>query len=137
MALFFDCLFVLFYSVLFCSILSYSILFFLGIYSGFKNWNRELLLKYGDLRDLQDGRGVRSRDHLPLHKYIRNTSTCRIAPTEHQLNAGRRPQTSQKARKLPMYLGRANKKGKNRDKRVGMGSAPLVGSYEGGNVSTH
>ena len=39
--------------------------------------------------------------HLPLHKYIRNTSTCGTTPTEHLLNAGRRPQTSQKARNSP------------------------------------
>ena len=30
-----------------------------------------------------------------------NTSTCETAPTEHLLNAGRRPQTSQKSRKSP------------------------------------
>ena len=52
-----------------------------------KEWNR---------RDLQDGRGVRHGDHLPPHKYIKNTSTCGTTPTEHLLNAGRRPQTSQK-----------------------------------------
>ena len=34
-------------------------------------------------RNLQDGGGVKCRDHLPLHKYIRNTSTCGTAPTEH------------------------------------------------------
>ena len=41
--------------------------------------------------DLHDGRGVRCGDHLPPHKYIRNTSTCGTTPTEHLLNAGRRP----------------------------------------------
>ena len=51
--------------------------------------------------DLQDGRGVRHGDHLPLHKDIRNTSTCGTTPTEHLLNTGRRPQTSQKARIAP------------------------------------
>ena len=51
--------------------------------------------------DLQDGRGVRCGDHLPPHKYIRYTSTCGTTPTEHLLNAGRRPQTSQKARNSP------------------------------------
>ena len=51
--------------------------------------------------DLQDGEGVRRGDHLPPHKYIRNTSTCGTTPTEHILNAGRRPQTSQKARNSP------------------------------------
>ena len=49
--------------------------------------------------DLQDGRGVRSGDHLSPHKYIKNTSTCGTTPTEHLVNADRRPQTSQKARK--------------------------------------
>ena len=42
-----------------------------------------------------------------------------------------------KGKKLPMYLGRAKEKRKNRDKRVGMGLAPLGGSCEGGKVSTH
>ena len=48
--------------------------------------------------ELQDGGRVRRGDHLPPHKYIRNTSTCGTTPIEHLLNAGRRPQTSQKAR---------------------------------------
>ena len=51
-------------------------------------------LKNGDRGDLQDGGGVRHGDHLPSHKYIRNTCTCGTTPTEHPLNAGRRPQTS-------------------------------------------
>ena len=50
---------------------------------------------------LQDGGGVKHGDHLPPHKYIKTTSTCGTAPTEHLLNAGRRPQTSQKARNSP------------------------------------
>ena len=69
--------------------------------------------------DLQDGGGVRCGDHLPPHKYIRNTSTRGTTPTEHLLNAGRRPQTSQKARNSPTYLGRAKEKRKNRDKEWG------------------
>ena len=36
-----------------------------------------------------------------------------------------------------MYLGRAKEKKKNRDKRIGMGPAPLEGSCEGGKVSIH
>ena len=52
-------------------------------------------------KDLQDGRGVRRGDHLPPHKYIKNTSTCGTPPTKHLLNAGKRPQTSQKARNSP------------------------------------
>ena len=39
-------------------------------------------------RDIQDGGGVRSGDHLPPHKYIKNTSTYGKTPTEHLLNAG-------------------------------------------------
>ena len=53
------------------------------------------------LEELQDGGRVRRGDHLPPHKYIRNTSTCVTTPIEHLLNAGRRPQTSQKARNSP------------------------------------
>ena len=39
--------------------------------------------------------------HLPPHKYIKTTSTCGTTPTEHLLNAGRRPQTSQKGLGAP------------------------------------
>ena len=87
--------------------------------------------------DLQDGRRVRRGDHLPPHKYIKNTSTSGTAPTEHLLNAGRRPQTSQKARKSPRSWVGQKKKEKNRDKRIGTGPAPMGGSCEGGKVSTH
>ena len=41
--------------------------------------------------ELQDGGRVRRGDHLTPHKYIRNTSTCGTTPTEHLLDAGRRP----------------------------------------------
>ncbi|XP_054945520.1 acyl-CoA dehydrogenase family member 11 isoform X2 [Physeter macrocephalus] len=85
--------------------------------------------------ELQDGRRVRHGDHLPPHKYIRNTSTCGTTPTEHLLNAGRRPQTSQKAKSSPTYLGRA--KEKTRDKRIETGPAPVGGGCEEGKVSTH
>ena len=49
----------------------------------------------------QDGGRVRCGDHLPPHRYIRNTSTRGPAPIEHPLNAGRRRQTSQKERNSP------------------------------------
>ena len=49
----------------------------------------------------QDGGRVRCGDHLPSHRYSRNTSTRGTTPTEHPLNAGRRRQTSQKARNSP------------------------------------
>ena len=42
-----------------------------------------------------------------------------------------------KGKKLPTYQGRVKEKRKNRDKRIGMGPAPLGGTCEGGKVSTH
>ena len=48
-----------------------------------------LISKIGE--ELQDEGRVRHGDHLPPHKYIRNTSTRGTAPIEHLLNAGRRP----------------------------------------------
>ena len=42
-----------------------------------------------------------------------------------------------KGKKLPTCLGRAKEKRKNRDRRIGMGPAPVGGSCEGGKVSTH
>ena len=39
-----------------------------------------------------------------------------------------------KGKKLLTYLGRAKEKRKNRDKRIGMGPAPVGGSCEGGKV---
>ena len=59
------------------------------------------MIRKDQKRDLQDGRGVRRGDRLPPHKYICNTSPCGTTPKEHPLNAGRRPQTSQKARDSP------------------------------------
>ena len=67
-------------------------------------------LKTNDKKDLQDGTGLRHGDHFPPHKYIKNTSTCGTTPTEHLLNAGRRPQTSQKARNFPQtWVGQRKK----------------------------
>ena len=85
----------------------------------------------------QDGGRVRRGDHLPSHRYNRNISTRGTAPTEHPLNAGRRRQTSQKARKSPRTWVGQKKKRNNRDKRIGKGPAPVGGSCEGGKVSTH
>ena len=77
--------------------------------------------KQSSYQGLQDGGGVRRGDHLPLQKYIRNTSTCGTTPTEHLQNTGRRPQTSQKARKsLRTWVGQ-KKKEKNRHKRIRTG----------------
>ena len=58
-------------------------------------------IKNNGTGDLQDGGGLRCGDHLPPHKYIKKTSTCGTAPTEHLLNTSRRPQTSQKTRNSP------------------------------------
>ena len=99
--------------------------------------NERMIIRSNLEEELQDGGRVRRGDHLLPHKYIRNTSTCGTTPTEHLLNTGRRPQTSQKARNSPTYLGRAKAKRKNRDKRRGTGPALVGGSCEGGKVSTH
>ena len=52
-------------------------------------------------RRREDGGRVRRGDHLPSHRYSRNTSTRGTAPTEHPLNAGRKRPTSKKARNSP------------------------------------
>ena len=111
--------------------------FFHYCYDFLNRKNNRIHLKITKGGDVQDGRGVKCRDHLPPHKYIRNTSTCGTTPTEHLLNAGRRPQTSQKARHSPRTWVGQKKKEKNREKRIGTGSAPLEGSCEGGKVSKH
>ena len=53
------------------------------------------------LGDLQDGGSVRRGNHLPSHRYSRNTPTRGTAATEHPLNAGRKRPTSKKARNSP------------------------------------
>ena len=98
--------------------------------------NKELKKKTYIFGDLQDGRGVRRGDHPLPHKYIKNTATCGTTSTEHLLNAGRRPQTSQKARKSPRtWVGQ--KKKEKTETKIGMGPAPLGGSCEEGKASTH
>ena len=76
--------------------------------------------------DLQDGRGVRRGDHLPSkkHIYVLNNS-CRT-PTEHWQKTSDFP----KSKKLHTNLGRAKEKRKSRDKRIGMGPAPLEGAVK-------
>ena len=67
--------------------------------------------------DLQDGRGVRRGDQCLPHKYNKNTSTCGTTPTEHLLNTGRRPQTSQKTGNSPhTWVGPKKKRKKQRQK---------------------
>ena len=78
-----------------------------------------MIKKINERWDLQDGGGVRRGDHLPPHKYIRNTSTRGTTPTEHLLKAGKRPQTSQKARKSPRNWVRQKKKEKIETKEQG------------------
>ena len=82
--------------------------------------------KPSHMLDLQNGRGVRRKDQLPPHKYFRNTSTCGKTPTEHLPNAGRRPQTSQKARNYPhTWVGQKKKqRQKNRDGTCTSGREP-------------
>ena len=60
----------------------------------------ESILRYGR-EEGEDGGRVRRGDHLPSHRYSRNTSTRGAAPTEHPLNAGRKRPTSKKARNSP------------------------------------
>ena len=76
----------------------------------------------------------RSPSSLQIHqKYIYMWNNSYRTPTEHWQKTSDFP----KGKKLPTYLGRAKDKRKNRGKRIGMGLAPLGGSYEGGKVSTH
>ena len=63
-------------------------------------------------RDLQDGGGVRRGDHLPPHKYIRNTPTRGTTPTEHWRKTSDFP----KGKKFPTYLGKAKEKRKTETK---------------------
>ena len=41
---------------------------------------------------MEDGGGVRRRDHLPPHRYIKNSSEYGTTPTEQFLSISRRPQ---------------------------------------------
>ena len=84
-----------------------------------KTCERNKTFKNTSQVDLQDGGGGR-REITFLHKYIKNTSTCRTTPTEHILNAGRKPQTSQKARKSPhTWVGQKEKEKIRETKELG------------------
>ena len=76
----------------------------------------------------------RSPSSPQIHqKYIYMWNNSYRTPTERWQKTSDLP----KGKKLPTYLGRAKEKRKNRDKRIGMGPAPVGGSCEGGKVSTH
>ena len=63
----------------------------------------------------QDGGGVGRGAHLFPTRYIKNTSTCGMTLTAQLLNAGRRPQTSKRARKSPCnQVGQKKKERKER-----------------------
>ena len=73
----------------------------------------------------QDGGVVRCEAHL-CPQYINNTSTCRVICTEYVLNTGRRPQTSERARKSPWN--QAGQKGeKKARKKLGQDLYPHLG----------
>ena len=57
--------------------------------------------KRNERDDREDGRRVRRGDHIPSHRYSRNTPTRGTAPIVHPLNAGRKRPTSKKARNSP------------------------------------
>ena len=76
----------------------------------------------------------RSPSFPQIHqKYIYTCNNSYRTPTESWQKTSDFP----KGKKIPTHLGRAKEKRKNRDKRIGMGPAPLGGSCEGGKVSTH
>ena len=64
----------------------------------------------------QDGRVLGHEVYL-LHKYIKNISTCGMTVIEYLLNAGRRPQTSERMRKSPHNLVEQKKKEKQKSKK--------------------
>ena len=76
----------------------------------------------------------RSPSSPQIHqKYIYTWNNSYRTPTEHWQKTSDLP----KGKKLPTYLGRAEEKRKDRDKRIGTGPAPVGGSRERGKVSTH
>ena len=76
----------------------------------------------------------RSPSSPQIHQeYIYMWNNSYRTPTECWQKTSDLPQ----GKKLPTYLGRAKEKRKNRDKRIGMGPAPVGGNCEGRKVSTH
>ena len=75
----------------------------------------------------------RSPSSPQIHqKYIYMWNNSYRTPTECWQKTSDFP----KGKKLPMYLGRAKEKRKNRDKRIGTGPAPQGGRCEGGSFHT-
>lgn len=52
------------------------------------------------------------------HNYIENTTTCGTVLTEHLLNAGRRPQTSERSRDLHVTVYDKRRKRKERERNL-------------------
>ena len=85
-------------------------------------------------RRWQKSKTRRSPSSPQIHqKYIYTLNCSYRTPTECW------PKTSDlpKGKKLHTYPGRAKEKRNNREKIIGMGSAPVGGSCEGGKISTH
>ena len=95
----------------------------------------EVTLKiYGRPSRWQKSKTQRSPSSPQIHqKYIYMRNNSYRTPTEHWQKISH----FRKGKKLPIYVGRAKEKTKNRDKRIGMGPAPVGESCEGGKVSTH
>ena len=56
-------------------------------------------------------------EHTSSHKYIKNISTFGTILTEHLLNPGRRPQTTESARKSPHnQVGQKEKEKKKKER---------------------
>ena len=93
---------------------------------------KQLLILEGPSR-WQRSKMWRSPSSPQVHKkYIYMWHNSYRIPTECWQKTSAFP----KGKKIPTYLGKVKEKRKNRDKRIGMGTAPLGGSCEGGKVST-
>ena len=76
-------------------------------------------------------KAIQTKSHKEEYTYTWNCSYR--TPTERW----QKTSDLQKGKKLPPYLDRAKEKRNNRDKRIGIGPAPVGGSCEEGKVSTH
>ena len=95
---------------------------------------KDLKANGGERKRWRKSKTQRSPSSPQIHqKYIYTWNCSYTTPTERWQKTSDLP----KGKKLPTYLGRAKEKRNNRDKRIGMGPAPVGGSCEGGKVSTH